>query len=137
LFRISPNAFEGKIRGLISSLEGKDGCRSASDYALNKVRKLAEELLTKYPTMFSTNFEANKKALEQVAVIRNRALRNQLAGAITAMASEIAPPKPQAGIEMGEAISSSSSVSSADAVTSEDTEADSRSASAEPVSQQA
>jgi len=58
---------------------------------LNKVRKLAEELLTKYPTLFSSNFEANKKALEKVAIIRNRALRNQIAGAISSMVSEQAP----------------------------------------------
>ena len=41
--------------------------------------------------MFSADFEANKKALDQVAVIRNRALRNQIAGAISAMASELLP----------------------------------------------
>ena len=58
---------------------------------LSKVRKVAEELLAKYPTIFTTNFEANKKALEKVAVIRNRALRNQIAGAITSMVSEQAP----------------------------------------------
>jgi len=57
------------------------------------VRKLAEELLTKYPTIFSTNFESNKKALEKVAVIRNRALRNQIAGAISSMVSERGPSK--------------------------------------------
>jgi small subunit ribosomal protein S17e len=58
---------------------------------LSKVKKLAEELLAKYPTMFSADFESNKKALDQVAIIRNRALRNQIAGAIAAMASELAP----------------------------------------------
>jgi small subunit ribosomal protein S17e len=56
---------------------------------LSKVKKLAEELMAKYPTLFSANFEANKKALDQVAIIRNRALRNQIAGAIAAMASEL------------------------------------------------
>lgn len=55
------------------------------------MRKLAEDLLVKYPTMFSTNFDENKKALEKVAIIRNRALRNQLAGTITSMMSERAP----------------------------------------------
>jgi len=59
------------------------------------VRKLAEDLLAKYPTMFSTNFDENKKALEKVAIIRNRALRNQLAGTITSMVSEQAPPAKQ------------------------------------------
>ena len=58
---------------------------------MNKVRKLADELLTKYPKIFSTNFDSNKKALEKVAVIRNRALRNQIAGAISVMMSERTP----------------------------------------------
>jgi ribosomal protein S17E len=73
---------------------------------LNKVRKLAEDLLAKYPTLFSTNFDANKKALETVAIIRNRALRNQIAGAITSMAAELTPPKPESGMDLEEVISS-------------------------------
>ena len=56
------------------------------------MRKLAGELLAKYPNLFSHDFEANKKALEQVVIVRNRALRNQLAGAITSLATESAPP---------------------------------------------
>jgi small subunit ribosomal protein S17e len=68
---------------------------------LNKVRKLAEELLTKYPTLFSSNFEANKKALEKVAIIRNHALRNQIAGAISSMVSEQGPaPKEEPSMEL-------------------------------------
>ena len=58
---------------------------------MNRIRKLAEEILAKYPTMFSTDFEANKKALDQVAVIRNRALRNQIAGAIAVKVAETQP----------------------------------------------
>jgi small subunit ribosomal protein S17e len=58
---------------------------------LNRIRKLAEELFAKYPARFSTNFEANKKALDDVAIIRNRALRNQIAGAIATLAAENAP----------------------------------------------
>jgi small subunit ribosomal protein S17e len=73
---------------------------------LNKVRKLAEELLTKYPTLFSSNFEANKKALEKVAIIRNHALRNQIAGAISSMVSEQAPsPKEETATELQDLIS--------------------------------
>ena len=71
------------------------------------MRKLAEELLTKYPDLFSTNFEANKKALEKVAVIRNRALRNQIAGAISSMVSERAPPpKTEIGTELEDLVPS-------------------------------
>lgn len=59
-------------------------------FNLSKVKKIAEEFLAKHPGMFSTDFEANKKTLDQIAIIRNRALRNQIAGAITAMAGEFA-----------------------------------------------
>ena len=61
----------------------------------------------KYPTLFSTNFEANKKALEQVAIIRNRALRNQIAGAITSLAAEMVPPKPESTVELEDVMSAS------------------------------
>jgi ribosomal protein S17E len=79
---------------------------------LNKVRKTAEELLAKYPTLFSTSFEINKKALEKVALIRNRALRNQIAGAITSMVSENAPvAREGVGTELEDMISTEQSVS--------------------------
>ncbi len=68
------------------------------------MRKVAEELLAKYPSMFSTNFEANKKALEKVAIIRNHALRNQIAGAISSMVSEQAPPKTEMGTQLEDLI---------------------------------
>jgi small subunit ribosomal protein S17e len=68
------------------------------------VRKVAEDLLTKYPTLFSSNFEANKKALEKVAIIRNRALRNQIAGAISSMVSEQSPAKAEAATELQDLI---------------------------------
>jgi small subunit ribosomal protein S17e len=55
---------------------------------LNKIRRLAEDLVTRYPTIFSSDFENNKKALSQVSVIRARSIRNQLAGAITRIIHE-------------------------------------------------
>ena len=55
---------------------------------MNKVRKLAENLVEKYPSLFSSNFEANKLAVSQVMVIRNRALRNQIAGTISVIMRE-------------------------------------------------
>ena len=60
---------------------------------MSKVKKIAEEFLAKHPGMFSTDFEANKKALDQLAIIRNRALRNQIAGAITALAADVTAEK--------------------------------------------
>ncbi|MDG6996523.1 MAG: hypothetical protein JRN52_11420 [Nitrososphaerota archaeon] len=51
--------------------------------------------------MFSTDFEANKKALDQVAVIRNRALRNQIAGAIAVKVAETQPKSPTIAVTEG------------------------------------
>ena len=81
------------------------------------MRKTAEELLAKYPSMFSTNFEANKKALEKVAIIRNHALRNQIAGAISSMVSEQAPAKPDSGTELEELIEVNNSSTAEESVT--------------------
>ncbi|GEM_PF-1678477 len=58
---------------------------------MNRIRKLAEELVEKYPSLFSSNFESNKRALSQVAIIRSTVVRNQLAGAITTIMKERTP----------------------------------------------
>jgi small subunit ribosomal protein S17e len=119
------------------------GCRDASDSLLNKIRKVAGDLLAKYPTLFSTNFEANKKALDQVAIIRNRALRNQIAGAITSLAAEAAPAKSEEpGVEIGETMGSSSpgmqaTSSAAETVEGAHGDQSGEASSAETVSQQA
>ena len=62
-----------------------------SELHLNKARKLAEDLLNKNPTLFTSDFDANKRALDKILVVRNRALRNQIAGAITVFVRERAP----------------------------------------------
>ncbi|MGI0091631.1 MAG: hypothetical protein ACREBS_07980 [Nitrososphaerales archaeon] len=64
---------------------------------MSKVKKIAEDFLAKYPTMFSADFDNNKKALDQIAVIRNRSLRNQIAGTIAVMVRENAPAKTETG----------------------------------------
>ena len=40
-------------------------------------------LLEKYPDRFTEDFEANKKALEGIAIITSKQLKNELAGYIT------------------------------------------------------
>jgi ribosomal protein S17E len=64
---------------------------------LNKVRKLAEDLVNKNPALFSSDFDGNKRAMDQVIMIRNRALRNQVAGAISVLVRERTPKADQAG----------------------------------------
>jgi small subunit ribosomal protein S17e len=50
---------------------------------MNRVRKISEELLEKYPDKFNGEFEANKKAILELAKISSKELRNQIAGSIT------------------------------------------------------
>ena len=50
---------------------------------LHRIRRLALMLLEKYPEKFTEDFEANKKALEEVAIITSKQLKNELAGYIT------------------------------------------------------
>lgn len=50
---------------------------------MDRVKRLAKELLDKHGSLFSEDFEKNKVLLSQVAVIRSKELRNRLAGFIT------------------------------------------------------
>jgi SSU ribosomal protein S17E len=47
------------------------------------VKRTARELLSKYPDLFSEDYEYNKQALIKVADIQSKVLRNQIAGYIT------------------------------------------------------
>lgn len=67
---------------------------------MNKIKKLAEDFLAKNPNVFSADFEANKKGLDQIAVIHNRTLRNQIAGAITVLSKESMGAKPSQETEV-------------------------------------
>lgn len=50
---------------------------------MDRIRKYANLVLQKYPNIFSTNYEENKKALDQVCEISSKQLRNEVAGYIT------------------------------------------------------
>ena len=47
-----------------------------------KLRKIAEDILARYPDRFTTEFEHNKRELEKAAIIRSKELRNKIAGYI-------------------------------------------------------
>ena len=49
---------------------------------MDRTRRLSEELLQRHPEAFGTDFEANKKALEDLAIIPSKQLRNLIAGYI-------------------------------------------------------
>jgi len=48
-----------------------------------RVKKIAKELLKRYPARFTTDFENNKKLLGSVSKISSVRLRNRIAGYIT------------------------------------------------------
>lgn len=52
---------------------------------MNRVKRYALQLLQSHRDKFGLQFEANKKALQELAVIPSKRLRNQVAGYITAL----------------------------------------------------
>jgi small subunit ribosomal protein S17e len=50
---------------------------------MNRIKRLSTQLLEKYPDKFGLEFDANKNAIAEVAIIRSKVLRNELAGYIT------------------------------------------------------
>ena len=48
--------------------------------SMHRVRRIATDLMNKYPDRFGTNFEQNKKTIVELAIVRSKELRNQVAG---------------------------------------------------------
>jgi small subunit ribosomal protein S17e len=48
-----------------------------------QIKRVAKELVKKYPDKFSTDYEANKQVLAEVTIISSNKIRNQLAGYIS------------------------------------------------------
>mgnify|MGYP006183651237 CR=1 FL=1 len=51
---------------------------------MNRIKRISAELLQNHSNRFGLEFDANKKALNDLAVVRSKVLRNELAGYITA-----------------------------------------------------
>lgn len=49
---------------------------------MDRTRRLSEELMQRHPEAFGPDFEQNKKALEEMALIPSKQLRNRIAGYI-------------------------------------------------------
>jgi small subunit ribosomal protein S17e len=49
------------------------------------IRKLASEILEKYPDKFTADYETNKKLLAELADIPSKKLKNRIAGYISQM----------------------------------------------------
>jgi len=50
---------------------------------MNRIKRISTELLQNHPNRFGVEFDANKKALNDLAIVRSKVLRNELAGYIT------------------------------------------------------
>lgn len=50
---------------------------------MDRTRRLSEEIMEKHPDSFGADFESNKKALEELALIPSKQLRNRIAGYIS------------------------------------------------------
>ena len=46
------------------------------------IKKVSKELITKYPNVFTTDFEKNKKLLDKYLEIDSKHLRNRISGYI-------------------------------------------------------
>jgi small subunit ribosomal protein S17e len=49
---------------------------------LDKIRSISQQILQRHPEAFSSDYEKNKKALLELAVIPSKQMRNHIAGYI-------------------------------------------------------
>ena len=62
---------------------------------MDRVRRIAEQILEKHPDLFTTDFEKNKELLTEVAIIRTKSLRNEIAGYITVVMRDKMEDEPE------------------------------------------
>ncbi|MFL6480743.1 MAG: 30S ribosomal protein S17e [Nitrososphaera sp.] len=51
---------------------------------MNRIKRISTELMEKYPDKFGLDFNSNKNVISEIAIIRSKVLRNEIAGYITA-----------------------------------------------------
>ncbi len=52
-------------------------------HRVDRIRRLVMQVLDKHKNEFTTDFTENKKILDQIAIIRSKGLKNEMAGFIT------------------------------------------------------
>ena len=50
---------------------------------MDRIKRISTTVLDKYPDRFGSDFENNKKALQEIAITKSKVLRNRVAGYIT------------------------------------------------------
>lgn len=66
------------------------------------VKRIARELLERYPDLFTRDFNTNKQLVSKLAIIPSKKLRNQIAGYITHLVA-ISAKRREASEEVSEA----------------------------------
>ena len=74
---------------------------------MDRIKRISNELLEKYPDKFSTDFDQNKEVIKQIAVVRSKLLRNKIAGYITSYLHRQAVEKEMAVPSEGQDITES------------------------------
>jgi small subunit ribosomal protein S17e len=70
---------------------------------LDRTRRFSEELLSRHPEAFGTDFEENKKVLVEMTLIPSKQLRNRIAGYISkSKQAEETEDQPPSGEEQKE-----------------------------------
>lgn len=52
-----------------------------------RVKRIARELINRFPERFTDNFDSNKKAVEALTNVSSRKLKNRIAGYVTHLIS--------------------------------------------------
>ena len=50
---------------------------------MDRIKRISYEVLDEHKSMFGEDFADNKKALDQVSIVRSKGLKNEIAGYIT------------------------------------------------------
>lgn len=66
---------------------------------LDRVRRISEEMAEKFPGAFGTDYQANKDALNKLAIVNSKMLRNKIAGYITKMNGKAAREEEEEAVE--------------------------------------
>ncbi len=67
--------------------------------SVNRVRRISTELMATYKGKFGVDFKQNKKILDEVAVVRSKGLKNEIAGYIaTHLKRELEEQKEKASL---------------------------------------
>lgn len=61
----------------------KDNIPLFFPYYVDRVKRMANELLERYPDKFTSDFGENKETIQAFAIVRSKELRNKIAGYIT------------------------------------------------------